>query len=267
MVRRFKQMKMYFFSLWLTLSLLSCLAHAQPTEKITISGQVTNKSGQPVNQCDVYFNKNAWIDAHSIHVQCDDQGRYFAEITKGHYNSVYVCDEARYGIDKLEFWAWNVTFESSQTLNAQFDSLEVYSLAAWASNGGSNTIFASFRPMSLQKAKEAKHTTFTHHQQQAILFDIAPKIEAGSIKGYIDEQALELISYSWAYEKVAECGKLPKSLDDRNGCFMPMIIAQFKKPPLKAGKHTLKIDLVDAKNGDFGQAISHFTANERGLGF
>lgn len=38
------------------------------------------------------------------------------------------CDEELYGKTKLEFWAWNLKLERSQTLNAQFDTMEVYSL-------------------------------------------------------------------------------------------------------------------------------------------
>lgn len=48
---------------------------------------------------------------------------------------------------------------------------------------------------------------------------------------------------------------------------MPMIIAQFKKPKMAAGLHTLKIDITDSDTGDFGQGITHFTSNNKGLGF
>ena len=102
---------------------------AEANQKITISGQVTDKTGNPVEQCDVFFNAKGWIDEDSVHVQCDANGNYIAEIDPGRYNSVYVCDEELYGKTKLEFWAWNVILEKSQTRNAQFDTVEVYSLS------------------------------------------------------------------------------------------------------------------------------------------
>lgn len=235
--------------------------------KITVSGQVTDKNGNPVNKCDVFFNAQAWIDDDSVHVQCDEQGRYKADIEPGLYNSVYICDEDLYGKSKLEFWGWNLRLNQSQTLNAQFDTMEVYSLSAWASNGGSNSIFASFRPMSLAKAKSPSYKTVEMNDKSLAMIDIAPKLSMEVIKGYIDEQPLELVGYNWSYEKVANCGQTTKGVKASNGCVMPMVIAQFKKPKMAAGLHTLKIDITDSETGDFGQGITHFTSNNKGLGF
>jgi len=240
---------------------------AEPSRKITITGQVTDKRGTPVKKCDVFFNKMSWITEDSVHVQCDSKGNYHAEIEAGDYNSVYVCDEELYGKTKLEYWAWNLSLQASQTLNAQFDTMEVYSLSTWASNGGSDSLFASFRPMSLAKAKAPSYREILHNNKRIMLFDITPKINDSSIKGVIDEQPIELIDYSWTYEKVASCGDLPDGMTAPNGCYMPMIIAQFKKPKLTAGKHTLTINLSDAESDDFGQGVTHFISNEAGLGF
>lgn len=235
--------------------------------KITVSGLVTDKAGQPVKKCDVFFNAQAWIDDDSVHVTCDEQGHYSAEIEPGLYNSVYVCDEDLYGKSKLEFWGWNLELNQSQILNAQFDTMEVYSLSAWASNGGSNSIFASFRPMSLTKAKAPNYQQVEMNNKQVAMFDIAPKLNMQAIKGYLDEQPLELIGYNWSYEKVASCGQVSEGVNTSNGCVMPMIIAQFKKPKMVKGLHTLKIDITDSETGDFGQGITHFTSNNKGLGF
>jgi hypothetical protein len=251
----------------LILSLLLLCASALTHAAITISGQVTDKQGKPVTKCDVFFNKQAWIDDSSIHVTCNENGYYVAEIEAGHYNSLYICDEDLYGKTKLEFWGWNLTLDKSQTINAQFDTMEVYSLTTWASNGGSNSLFASFRPMSLAKAKKANYKEVTHNGEPIMLFDISPVIDSNSISGFIDDLPLTLMSYSWSYEKVASCGDLPKDMNAPNGCYMPMIIAQFEKPKMAAGKHMLRIDLVDAKNGDFGQGITQFSSNSKGLGF
>ena len=73
-------------------------------DKITISGTVTNKDGVPVDKCDVFFNADAWTTKNSIHVVCDESGKYTATLPPGHYNSVYICDEEKYGKTALEFW-------------------------------------------------------------------------------------------------------------------------------------------------------------------
>lgn len=254
-------MKLIIFLFFLVVSTYNANA------SIRVTGKVTDKNGNSVEKCDVYFNAKAWIDENSIHVKCDSYGNYSAELEPGRYNSIYICDEELYGKTRLEFWGWNLDFDKSQTLNAQFDKLEVYSLATWASNGGSNSIFASFRPMSLTKAKQAQYKSVILNSESILVFDISPEIDSSSIIGFIDEQPLTLLGYSWAYEKVQNCGKLPENIDAPNGCHMPMIVAQFEKPKLIAGKHLLKINLLDSKNGDFGQGVTNFYSNSKGLGF
>ncbi len=253
-------MKIIYVMLWSVLSFNALAA-------ITITGTVTDKQGKPVSKCDVFFNKQEWINDDSTHVTCDENGNYSATIEAGEYNSMYVCDEDLYGKSKLEFWGWNLTLTESQRIDAQFDTMEVYSLATWASNGGSNSLFASFRPMSLAKAKKPQYKQVQQNGKTIAIFDISPAIADNSIVGFIDDKPLELLGYSWAYEKVSSCNGAPKNINTDNGCFMPMIIAQIKKPELSAGQHTLKIDLTDGETGDFGQGITHFTSNSKGLGF
>ena len=180
-----------------------------------------------------FFNEKAWIDDDSVHVTCNSKGEYSATIEPGKYNSLYVCDEDLYGKTKLEFWGWNLSLTKSQQLDAQFDTMEVYSLATWASNGGSNSIFASFRPMSLPKAlQDNQYRKVMHNGDEINVFDISPAIDKNSIQGFVDETPLNLVSYSWTYEKVAGCNGLPKGFNASQGCYMPMIIAQFNKPEL-----------------------------------
>lgn len=251
------------------LFLLLCLStgSALAENKITITGEVTDKHGKPVAKCDVFFNRTQWIKDDSVHVTCDENGVYTAQIEPGLYNSVYVCDEEQYGKTALEFWGWNLALTESQTLDARFDTLEVFSLSTWASNGGSNSVFASFRPMSLAKAKEPHYNTTKNGDKTIAVIDITPVVNAASIKGFIDDQPLTLLGFNWAYEKVPSCDGFPDSIDTSEGCYMPMLIAQFDKPDLAEGLHTLRVDLYDAKTGDFGQGVTSFTSNAFGLGF
>lgn len=248
--------------------ILICLSfNAFASATITITGAVTDKFGKPVSKCDVFFNRTEWIKDESIHVTCDENGLYSAEIEPGLYNSVYVCDEEQYGKTALEFWGWNLVLTESQTLDAQFDTLEVFSLSTWASNGGSPSMFASFRPMSLKNDKQPNYTTVQKDKKLLAVIDISPAIDTSSIKGFIDDHPLSLIDFHWVYEKVSSCDGFPNNIDTSDGCYMPMLIAQFAKPALEKGLHTFRLDLKDSENGDFGQGKTSFTSNEFGLGF
>jgi len=248
------------FLVLISLLLSSFISHAS----ITIQGTVTDANGLPVSKCDVFFNDEKWITDESVHVQCDDKGRYSAKIEKGLYNSIYICDEEKYGKTALEFWGWNLNLTESQTIDAAFDTIEVYSLSTWASNGGSNSIFTSFRPMSLNKAKYKNQKV---NSKVVAILDISPPIVSSSINGFINNQPLNLLNYNWAYEKLNSCKGFPKNIDTSNGCYMPMIIAQFTKPKLNIGQHTLKVKLVDSITGNIGEGITHFVSNKSGYGF
>jgi hypothetical protein len=231
---------------------------------ITIEGTVSDKHGNPVSKCDVFINSQRWTADHSYHAKCDSEGRYEIEIEESHYNSIYICDEDKYGKTALEFWGWNLDLYESQTIDATFDTLEVYSLATWASNGGSNSLFASFRPMSLN---QPEFRNYLADGRNIAVLDVAPNIGSDSIQGFVDGSQLELLNVNWTLERIDSCGNFPDEIDTANGCYMPMIIAQFRKPVLNEGLHTLKIRLVDSQTEGVGEGITHFNSNRMGFGF
>lgn len=245
--------------------LLPCAVLAQPM--VTISGQVTDRQGQPVSHCDVIFNPSSWIGDDSLYFKCDAEGRYLAEIPAGHYNSMYSLDLPEYGKTQLEFWGWNLQFVQDEVIDIAFDTIEVYSLSVWASNGGSQSIFAAFRPMHLASALEPKIFNQTIAGKEKAIFDITPELDAQSIEGSIDGQPIELLSHHWVYERLNSCNNVPKTLNTENGCFMPMIVAQFVRPKLEEGKHLLRVRLTDRATGEIGEGITHFVSNQKGLGF
>ena len=236
------------------------------TKMITISGTVTGKDGQPVEKCDVFFNRETWITEESFRAQCDENGRYEIQIEPGHYNSIYICDEELYAKTRLEFWGWNVSFSEDQTLNAAFDTIEVFSLSTWAANGGSSSVFAAFRPMALHNAKPPKYYNQTVAGKNYAILDIAPSIDESSIRASIDGNPIKLRSYHWAFEKI-NCNESFGGLDQSHGCYMPMIIAQFDKPALEAGDHIFTLRVVDADTQNLGEGITQFTSNNAGYGF
>lgn len=169
-----------------------------------------------------FFNNEKWITDESVHVKCDEKGSYSAKIEKGLYNSIYSCDEEKYGKTALEFWGWNLNLTETQIIDAAFNTIEIYSLSTWASNGGYNSIFASFRPMSLNKAKYKKQEI---NGENIAISDISPSIASNSINGFINDKPLSLLNYNFTYEKLNSCKGFPKNIDTSKGCYMPMIIA------------------------------------------
>lgn len=257
------------------LTFISILFSCSTQAGITINGTVTDRDGNPVTKCDVFFNEQKWITKDSVHATCNDKGEYQAEIDPGLYNSIYICDEEKYAKTALEFWGWNLNLQESQTIDAAFDTIEVYSLTTWASNGGSLTQFASFRPMRLQNSSATQKMTlveanFYNKEVQGkniAVLDVAPSMTAESIVATVDDQPLELLDYFWTYEKIDTCSMFPENIDTQQGCYMPMIIAQFKKLKMDAKQHTLKVRVIDSENGEIGEGITHFTPNESGYGF
>lgn len=264
-----------FFS-WLGFTVsFPAVAAPSTNASIVIEGTVRDGKGQPVTKCDVFFNKEKWITDDSVHVTCNEKGQYRAEIAPGHYNSLYICDEDKYARTALEFWGWNLTLTESQVIDAAFDTIEVYSLSTWVSNGGSNSLFASFRPMLLQNASmeqkmqltPANWTRKTVNGKALQVLDVSPELTHGTIAGFIDGSPITLVDFFWSYEKFDQCGGLPDGFDPDAGCYMPMVIAQFAKPKLSPGQHTLKVRLTDQPSGQMGEGITHFFANQAGYGF
>lgn len=257
----------------LLFALASFSASAKQT--ITITGSVVDGSGNPVTKCDVFFNQQKWISKDSVHAKCDAKGNYRAEIEPGLYNSIYICDEDKYAKTALEFWGWNLNLTESQVIDAAFDTIEVYSLNTWASNGGSNSMFASFRPMLLQNASaeqkmQLADNNFRYVQSQGkrlAVLDLTPNLNLELIKAWVDGQAIELLDYFWSYEKIDNCSSFPKGYDVSAGCYMPMIIAQFRKPKLRSGQHRLTVRITDQDSGQIGEGITDFSSNDSGYGF
>lgn len=251
-------------AVWLSLSIVSSgAASAQATDTVVVTGKVTDRDGKPITKCDIFFNKEKWITDSSINAKCDASGSYRIEIPKGHYNSIYICDEDKYGKTALEFWGWNLDFHKNRTLDAAFDKLEVFSLAAWNSNGGANSIFASFRPMSVEKTKSPKIHILEKLGPEATVFDITPNIDMNSVTAKVDGIPVKVKSLQWIYEQSDSCTGIAQS----GFCYMPVAIIQLARPTLEEGTHLLRIRIMDKDTGAMGEGVTEFTSNKAGFGF
>lgn len=235
---------------------------ASPEENVIVTGKVTDRNGDPITKCEVFFNRETWITDESIRAECDASGTYLIAVPKGHYNSVYICDEDKYGKTALEFWGWNLDIEEDRVLDVTFDKLEVYSLAVWNSNGGSDTVFASFRPMSVEKLQNPAVYPIDELGRDATVFDITPSLEMSGVTAEIDSAPVAVKSLQWIYEKQNKCD------GGRSGsCYMRVAIIQLERPVLMEGTHLVRIKITDHETAAIGEAVTEFSSNRVGYGF
>jgi len=127
---------------FLLLSLIFTLSvnlFAQDSDKITISGQVTDFDGNPIDSCLVrlcHKNFNLVYETYS-----DEKGYYaLKDVEKGYYMALMairpkeyprpifvspdevVSDEKK----RFEYWAWNVIADKDLTINPRYHRLELY---------------------------------------------------------------------------------------------------------------------------------------------
>ncbi|USD35945.1 hypothetical protein [Ferrimonas sp. SCSIO 43195] len=252
----------------MALALLISSAHLHAQDTVVIDGAVTDRHGKAVPLCDVIFNPSGFIADDSLYFKCDANGRYRAEIPAGHYNSLYSLDLPQYAKTQLEFWGWNLQLTENQTIDIAFDTIEVYSLAVWASNGGSQSLFAAFRPMHLAAAKLPRLYYKNVDGTPKAIMDISPTLTKSDIQASIDGEPVVLIDFHWSYEHAGQCSAGKDSpFSENEPCYMPMIIAQFHKPKLAPGKHLLRVRIQDHLSKEIGEGVTHFSSNSMGLGF
>ncbi len=91
----------------------------------------------------------------STSIWSDSLGYYEIELPERTYNDIAVVNE-NYGVDVAEAWAWHIAMDADQQMDFKIGTGEVYNLNVWPNNGGGDTYFVSFRPMSLHLFQQAE---------------------------------------------------------------------------------------------------------------
>ncbi len=119
-------------------------------EKVTVSGRVTDFSGNPIDSALVRVldrNFNAPFITYS-----DINGNFSMEVKKGNYNCIYATKVSEYRKTKLEYWAWNVPIFEDMVMNPQYETMEIYGINVIEPPVTPHeTYMIYFRPMSLSK--------------------------------------------------------------------------------------------------------------------
>lgn len=151
------------------------ICYSQNDNTITISGQVTDFNGNPIDSCSVEVFYSDFSTAYSAYTNND--GYYsIPNVKKGKYMAIYAIRPKEYPRQlkvaeedmRLEFWAWNVVADKDLTINPRYHRLELYGTTVFKENGGYPSMIIYTRPMSLgrmlsygQKKWEEKKTAET----------------------------------------------------------------------------------------------------------
>ena len=148
-----KQLSFFFLMFILGVNL-----SAQNRNTITISGQVADFDGNPIDSSVVRLLHKDFSIAYETY--SNKTGHYTLEnIEKGKYMALYVMRPKEYPQEnavkeedmRLEFWAWNVIADKDLEINPRYHRLELYGFQVFEVLGGSPYLMAYVRPMSLGK--------------------------------------------------------------------------------------------------------------------
>lgn len=149
-----------------------------------LDGYVTNKSGFPIEKALIEIKNESFVTIYST--ESNEDGYYQFDIPARRYPFMTVVKD--YAVDYLEYWCQNIPLFTDLSLNASFDTLEIYGLHVFNVKGAGNGMMVYFRPMSLSKYKQGA-------------LDIAP--DDILIKGNVDGKPCPVIAVNQVREFAA----------------------------------------------------------------
>ena len=112
-----------------------------------LSGYTRDKDSNPIAGANVYIMSERFEPLHQT--VSDERGFYSLDLPAGKYK--YLVAVKDYGEKYLEYWCENIDLSEDRSIDARFDTLEVYGLNVFRVMGGHPALMVYFRPMSLEK--------------------------------------------------------------------------------------------------------------------
>lgn len=163
---------------------------------IKLHGKITDFKGNPLTAAEVMILSREFEPIYKT--VTNEKGEYELNVKPGIYASFFACKD--YGVNNLEYWAWNVPILKDMELSARIDGLEVYAINGFHVQGASpNRIMLYFRPMSLKKAKPLNESGEINTAEIA---HIAPKLTKDDIDVVINEEKVEVFQINKVLEDV-----------------------------------------------------------------
>jgi hypothetical protein len=185
------------------LFLVSCTNQKQPqkTNTITISGQVTDFEGNPIDSSVVRLMHQNFTVACETYT--DKSGNYILkDVEKGQYMAMFAMRPKEYPREnaiseedmRLEFWAWNVIADKDLTINPRYHRLELYGFTVFEVRGGYPGLMAYVRPMSLGKSLSYTKTVYLDKSKAEKTADISINLEDITFQIYAGNELLKINS-------------------------------------------------------------------------
>ena len=237
------------FCLFIAFGCNSPKAEMNEPEKVTITGQVTDYNGIPIDSCSVFWKSPSFENI--VEVLTDKEGRYTAQVPKGKYQSVaaiYMPSYASIAMQegklkeedyRLEFWAWDFVADRDTILDIRYHRMEVYGLRAFRIPGAALCYQIYVRPMSLSRTLE-----WMKQGAQSEECLMAPSSEFLGVKVWIDGEEVSVLMKQEIKEHLSE-GVYA------NAYLLTVDIPEHPKEDLPY--RTFKVELTDLENGDKGE--------------
>lgn len=220
---------------------------AQHGNSITISGQVTDFDGNPIDSSVVQILYKDFSVAYETY--SDRAGYYSLEnVEKGNYLAMYAMRLKEYPRNnavpeedmRLEFWAWNIIADRDLVIHPRYQKLELYGTNVFQVMGGYSGFFVYFRPMSVTKYISYQKEDYPDKEKmEEKSVDISVKPEYLEVKIFADNQLLKINSIT----PVEEYG---------GTISITGYIVQVDAPKKKSDKPYI-IFRVEAKNNEFDE--------------
>lgn len=244
-----KKMKIIVILCIVLLCFIACNTNiSYPTETITVSGQVTDFEGNPIDSSIISILSEKFEVIKETY--SDKNGFYKIEgLKKGHYASLYAMRPKEYPREnavaekdmRLEFWAWNIVADTNIIINPRYQKLELYGTTVFEYLGGYKGLFVYFRPMSLTKYISYSKDIYLNKKKTETTTNVSVKPENLKVTVYADDELLK-INAIHPIEEFAGKDNIPMT------AFLVQVDAPKTKP-----KRAYMIFRVEAENTEFGE--------------
>lgn len=239
-----------FFTIMFSFSLVAtigCAEKKQNIDTVTISGQVADFDGNPIDSSVVQLLHKDFTVAYETY---SDKAGYYTlkSVEKGKYMAMYAIRPKEYPREnavseedmRLEFWAWNVIADKNLTINPRYHRLELYGFQVFDVSGGPPYLMAYVRPMSLGKYLSYAKDIYLDKSQAEKVANISVQANDIEFKLSADNEALTIHSVTPIEEYVGE-----------NNQSITGFFLQFDRP--KEFSNTYCIFKIEATHKLFGE--------------
>ena len=203
--------------LFSSIFILGINVFAQNGNTITISGQVTDFDGNPIDSCLVRLCRKNFS---SVYVTYSEKTGYYTlkDVEKGYYMALMairpeeyprpvfvkadevVSDEKK----RLEYWAWNVIADKDLTINPRYGRLELYGFQVFEVFGGTPYLMAYVRPGSLGKMLSFDQKEWSDKKKMEKTVDVSVEAKDIEFKIYAGDEQLSIHSIQTLDEYVGD---------------------------------------------------------------